>query len=316
VGQGSTFWFTVVMDVLPVPSAEERELLATKFRGQRVLVVDDNTTNRQISSAYVRGWGFRCDDASSPVQALALMREAVARGDPYRVALLDYQMPDMDGLQLGRAIQRDPRLHGTRLILLTSVGNLEDPAVTQEAGFVARLMKPVKPTYLREVVLAALASRTAVSALPGEPRAPWPSAPAEARTEAPAAADGPRLLLAEDNAVNQKVAQLTLRRLGHRVGVVGSGGEVLEALERARYDLILMDCQMPGMDGYAATRAIRSRESGAQRIPIVAMTANAMPGDRERCLAAGMDDYITKPVRIEELSEVLRTWLPSGRVSG
>jgi CheY-like chemotaxis protein len=305
-GSGSTFWFTAVFEVQPHGAAEERELLATGMRNHRVLVVDDNATNRQVASAYLRAWGFRCDVARIPSQGLSMMREAVAQSDPYQVALLDFQMPEMDGMELARILREDSRFASTRLILLTSVGIEESTARAQERGFAARMMKPIRPSQLRNCIISALASRSTAAAGAVEPPAALPS-------DGPgfqAKSRGMRVLLAEDNFVNQKVILLSLSQLGLGAHAVASGREAIRALAMTPYDLILMDCQMPEMDGYEATREIRRNEPPGTHIPIVAITARAMPGDREKCLAAGMDDYVSKPVRPESLIAVIERWLP------
>jgi signal transduction histidine kinase/CheY-like chemotaxis protein len=182
-GCGSTFWFTTVVELQPEVNAADRELLATQLRGQRILVVDDNATNRQVAHAYLRAWGFRCDLARLPSQGLAMLREAAARGNPYPVAVLDYQMPEMDGLELGRTIKKDPQLEGTQLVLLSSVGTRGGSTEARAAGFVARLMKPVRPAYLRDCVVAALANRNKAVQPESQPppALPQPSVPVRVR---------------------------------------------------------------------------------------------------------------------------------------
>jgi two-component system sensor histidine kinase/response regulator len=305
-GRGSTFWFTAVLDLQPQGAAEERELLATQLRNQRMLVVDDNATNRQVACAYLRAWGFRCDLARLPSQGLSMMHEALAQGDPYQVALLDFQMPEMNGLELGRLIREERRFDSTQLILLTSVGSQGETAAARERGFAGRLTKPVKPAHLRDCIITALANRKTAAEHPADPPAALPRAVPENGS----ASRSGRILVAEDNHVNQRVVLLSLAQLGLRADAVASGREALRALALAPYDLILMDCQMPDMDGYEATRQIRAGESPGVHMPIVALTARAMQGDREKCLAAGMDDYVAKPVRPEDLAAAIRRWLP------
>ncbi len=308
-GLGSTFWFTTKAELQPRGSAEERELLETKLRGQRILVVDDNATNRQVASAYLRAWGFRCDLARLPSQGLTMMHDARVRGDPYQLAVLDYQMPEMDGLELGRLIRTDPRFADVQLVLLTSVGTRGDSVEARQAGFAARLMKPVRPAHLRSCVVGALLKRAQPVESPVQP----PSALPKARADGGRPAGAVRVLIAEDNAVNQRVILLTLVGMGIRADAVSSGREALRALANTTYDLILMDCQMPEMDGFETTREIRRRENGGEHTPIVAVTARAMHGDRERCMEAGMNDYVAKPVRQEELVRAVERWLPSYR---
>ncbi|HEV8111261.1 MAG TPA: response regulator [Planctomycetota bacterium] len=308
-GLGSTFWFTTKAELQPRGSTEERELLETTLRGQRILVVDDNATNRQVASAYLRAWGFRCDLARLPSQGLTMMHDARVRGDPYQLAVLDYQMPEMDGLELGRLVRTDPRFADVQLVLLTSVGTRGDSVEARQAGFSARLMKPVRPAHLRSCVVGALTQRTRPVESPVQPPAALP----KARVEAASASGSARVLVAEDNAVNQRVMLLTLVGMGIRADAVASGREALRAVSSTTYDLILMDCQMPEMDGFETTREIRRRENGKEQVPIIAITARAMHGDRERCIEAGMNDYVAKPVRQEDLVRAVERWLPSYR---
>jgi two-component system sensor histidine kinase/response regulator len=225
---------------------------------------------------------------------LGLLRAAAAAGRPYHVALLDVQMPEMDGWTLARAIKADASIAGTRLIVLTSFGQAFSPAELELAGIEAYLVKPVKQSRLFDCLVRALGRAGAENAVSA------PAAPAWAAVapEPPPPLGNVRILLAEDNGINQKVALGQLRKLGYRADAVASGVEVLEALKLLPYDIVLMDCQMPEMDGYGATRAIRQREQRSGNpcpwkapLYIIAMTAHAMLGDREKCLAAGMDDY-------------------------
>jgi signal transduction histidine kinase/CheY-like chemotaxis protein len=301
-GVGSTFWFTVRLE----RGIEQREGLSLRadLHSLRVLIVDDNATNRTILEHQLAAWGMVSGCAADGPEALAVLRAAVG-AMPYELAILDMQMPGMDGLALARAIKADPALAATPLVLLTSLGQRGPTAETQAMGIAACLTKPVRQSQLYDALATVLGAPPGAGARP---------APAPAALSAPIAerqtAGGPRLLVAEDNTVNQKVAVRMLERLGYQADVVANGLEVLEALDRISYPLVLMDCQMPEMDGYAATAAIRARERAGSRTPIIAMTAGALRGDRERCLAAGMDDYIAKPVRPEELGSVLARWLP------
>jgi signal transduction histidine kinase/CheY-like chemotaxis protein len=321
VGKGSRFWFTVALDVRLPHSAEVERLISTEMRNMRALVVDDNTTNRLVACSHLRAWGLRCEEASTPVRALEMLREAAAAGHPYRLALVDFQMPDMSGLDLAREIKKDRTIASTALLLLTSVGKLGIGAMAAGAGFTHCLTKPVKPSTLRSVlgslvtppvqtVPQSAVPANASAAAGGEVAAALPSA---AKSAAPRKG-GLRILLAEDNPVNQKVAQRTLQSLGHTVVIVGDGLLASRELERSLFDVVLMDCQMPVMDGFEATHAIRAREGTGRRTPIIAMTANALAGDREACLAAGMDDYLAKPVIVDELRAVLERW--GGKILG
>jgi PAS domain S-box-containing protein len=296
-GKGSTFWFTAQFEKQTGDPKPERNAASSLFN-LRVLVVDDNATNRQILRHQIFAWKMQKGSAASGFEALKVLRTAAAAGAPYDLALLDMQMPEMDGLTLAKAIKADPAIASTRLIMLTSLGHRFEPEELKAVGLDAYLVKPVKQSRLFDCLADVMGSSTMVEASETAPRAA-PEAPALPRLH---------VLVAEDNQVNQKIAVAQLTKLGCAVGVVANGLEVLEALPRGKYDLVFMDCQMPEMDGYEATRAIRQREQeGPQRchwqapMRIVAMTANAMKGDREKCLAAGMDDYISKPMRQAEL---------------
>ena len=308
-GKGSEFWFT-----LPV---EKQEGKADHFveptegiRGKRVLVVDDNKTNRYVLRELLRSWGCRTEEANSGVEALVSLWKAKGEGDPVVLALVDMQMPVMDGQALGKKIKADPDLNETVLIMLTSVGRHGDAARAKEIGFAAYLTKPVKRSQLYNclaTVIGSAATGEAASrrAVPREGR---PS-PAGKRV---------RVLLAEDNITNQQVALKILSKLGHRADAVANGREAVEALKMIRYDVVLMDCQMPEMDGFEATAAIRDPATGVTwpEVPIIALTAHAMKGDRERCLDAGMNDYVAKPVHVADLHAAIeRQWKGSGSPS-
>jgi CheY-like chemotaxis protein/HPt (histidine-containing phosphotransfer) domain-containing protein len=249
---------------------------------------------------------MQAGSASSGKEALRLLRSAAAAGNPFDVALLDVQMPEMDGLMLARAIRADPVISGIRLIVLTSLGQALSPAEMKELGLDAYLVKPVKKARLFDCLVSV------VSNAPHEEAVTRVALPQKTSLFPGPDPHKVRILVAEDNSTNQKVALAQLRKLGCGANAVASGFEVLEALERIDYDVILMDCQMPEMDGYEATREIRKREQSPDRpcpwkspVYIIAMTAHAMQGDRERCLAAGMDDYLCKPVREPELRAAL-----------
>ncbi len=309
-GQGSTFWFR-----LPIKAADAPPATAPDLPPVRVLVVDDLEMNRRVLSRQLTGWDIEHDCADGAAAALHKLRSAAEAGHPFRIALLDYLMPDMDGEQLGREILADPILRDTGLVMLTSGSQRSDAQRFLDAGFAASMMKPVvRPAQLLNALLAASQLQAA--------RAPRPPAAVDAqRTGAAHAVKNTpspsrlRVLLAEDNPVNAKLAARLLEKLGCVVELAANGKEVLAALERIDYEILFMDCQMPEMDGFEATRAIRQREqqqaaadAALRRIPIVALTANAMPGDRERCLEAGMDDYLTKPLDPRDLRRVLETW--------
>ncbi len=311
-GEGSAFWFTArfAASEAPVLPAPRR----TDLRGLRVLIVDDNATNRQILHAQVTSWGMGSAAAADGPDGLALLRAATARDEPYDLAIIDMQMPGMDGLGLARAIGADPALAATRLILLSSIGqDLGDEA--RATDFAAVLTKPVRQSRLYDCLVSVLATAGATAGGRGAAieiaRADRPGDPTLANgASAPVAPPAGRILLAEDNAVNQAVAGAMLKKLGYRVDIAVNGREAVAAVARAAYVAVLMDCQMPELDGYEATAAIRDHEGGARHTPIIAMTANALEGDRERCLAAGMDDYLAKPVKAEALAATLARWVP------
>jgi CheY-like chemotaxis protein len=252
-----------------------------------LLVVDDSQTNRRLVGQYTRSWGMLVQEAASPREALRL----IERGDPFDVAILDIMMPEMDGVTLATEIRKSRDAATLPLIFFSSLGRRE--ANASEVDFAAYLMKPLKPSQLFDALSGIFARE-----------APAPSESLAIAVEQP---DLPnlRVLLAEDNAVNQKLAVRLLERMGVVPAVVGNGLEAVAAAESGDFDLILMDVQMPEMDGLDATRQICARMPRERRPQIVAMTANAMQGDRELCLQAGMDDYLSKPIRVEELQRVI-----------
>ncbi|MBC8123191.1 MAG: response regulator [Gemmatimonadaceae bacterium] len=300
-GVGSTFWFTVF-----APSASTAHLpeLPTELDGLRVLVVDDNATNRAILRHQLTSWQLSSDEVEDGARALEYLGAAAERGTPYDLAILDLMMPGMDGFELARRIKADAVIAGVRLVMLTSFGQRGHKQTAAEAGVAAYLSKPlVRRTQLLECLKTVMAgNRTEVHS--ARQAAPTPVIPVPHT----------RILVAEDNAVNQRVAVRQLEKLGYRVDVAANGLEVLEALSRIPYALVLMDCQMPEMDGFEATAEIRRRE-GTHHIPIIAMTAGALQGDREKCLEAGMDDYVSKPIKQEDLAAVLKHWQPVGTPS-
>ncbi len=293
-GRGSTFWFSIAMGVGAAGTSSAAA--ATALRGRHVLVVDDHPVGRTLVREQLRGWGVTVEEAADGPRAIEMLR-ATATARRFDAALLDMQMPGMDGLQLARLIVEEPALAGLPLLMLSSWGQTTAEAA-REAGIAAYLTKPVRPTRLRDELCRALGLACA---------APAAAAPATA-----AGATRPlrrlRVLVAEDTPVNQRVVIRMLETAGCRADAVGNGREAVEAVARLPYDLVFMDCQMPEMDGLEATRIIRAAEGGGRRVPIVALTANALQGDRERCLAAGMDDYLAKPVTKEAFVAALRRW--------
>jgi PAS domain S-box-containing protein len=296
--KGSTFWFTVRFGVSEMPESELGGPMA--LDGLRVLIVDDNETNRSILHHHLSNWGILSVGCPDGFQAIKLLRASAARGEPFDLVLLDMMMPHFDGLQLTKAIKGDPEIQGTTLVMLTSMGIHGPVEEARQAGVVASLTKPIRQTHLRSILQVhspRSAPATEVTAI--VPAAPRP---------APRASKGQRgrVLVAEDNLVNQKVAVKMLEKLGFQPDVVNNGREALEAIAAQSYLAILMDCQMPEMDGYEATGEIRRREAAqGGHMPVIALTANAILGDRERCLAAGMDDYIPKPIKLDVLGSML-----------
>ncbi|CAN5310534.1 hypothetical protein BH18ACT10_BH18ACT10_12150 [soil metagenome] len=335
-GEGSTFWFAVPFEKQRQEGEPPTRYLTghggrTDLRDLRVLVVDDNETNRRIVHEQIASWGMENESAADGYGALALLEKAARAGTPYDLAILDMQMPGMDGMELSSRIKADPRLAQTRLVLLTSMGLAGESERALRAGFTAALTKPVKQSKLFDVLVGVM------DAVPVEGDVRVENARAEGvraegvRAEVARAAEeagagakaggnaGRRLwrahvLGAEDNQINQKVAVKMLERLGYRADVAADGLEALEALSSIPHAAVLMDVQMPEMGGYEATAEIRRREEGqGRRTSIIAMTANAMQGDREQAIGAGMDDYVPKPVKPEELEAVLARWVSEER---
>ena len=302
-GSGSTFWFTA--HFAAATGADPAGVAAPLLSGLRTLVVDDNETNRFILEEQLSGWDVDAAIASSGVEGLSLLDEAHRRGTPFDVILLDYLMPGVNGEQFARMVRGDGRFPETRIILLTSAMDL-DPAELAAAGIDLTLTKPVLPSSL----LDALATATRDRRL--EPNGSSVTATARVAGETAATASRGRILVVEDNEVNQLVAVGILEGFGYAVDVADDGVAGYRAFrDRAGgYQAVLMDCQMPHMDGYDATRAIRALEDGNHRTPIIAMTASAIEGERERCLDSGMDDFLTKPVDVSRLRQTLDRWVP------
>ncbi len=300
-GSGSEFWFTVRLGKqIGVPRSAP---MPVQIRGVHILVVDDSATNREILAAQLNAWGTRSEVTSDGAAALAALRRAREAGDPFAAAIVDMQMPGMDGADLARAIKSDEALAETILVLMTSIGQRGDARPMRELGFAAYLVKPARQSDLFDCLATVLAGTATAQ----------PVRPIVTRHTIREMRRGKiRILLAEDNLTNQDVALGILAKLGLKADAVVNGAEAIAALESVAYDLVLMDVQMLEMDGLEATRHIRDPQSAVQNhdIPIIAMTAHAMHGDRQRCLEAGMNDYVTKPVSPQALAEALARWLP------
>jgi CheY-like chemotaxis protein/HPt (histidine-containing phosphotransfer) domain-containing protein len=295
-GQGSTFQFTIQAEAAPGPVRRYLRGVQSDLSGKKVLIVDDNATSRRILTLQTERWGMLPQATGSPAEALEWIRQ----GAPFHVAILDMRMPEMDGLSLATEIRRERDAQALPLMMLTSLGRREEDV--EELDLAAFLPKPIKASRLYEVLLEIFAEellleREAVEAKPRFDREMGQRLPL-------------RILLAEDNAVNQKLALRLLERMGYRADVAANGLEAIEALRRQLYDVVLMDVQMPEMDGLEATRAICREWRSEQRPRIIAMTANVMKEDREACLAAGMNDYLGKPIRVEELVAALNKCQP------
>jgi CheY-like chemotaxis protein/HPt (histidine-containing phosphotransfer) domain-containing protein len=322
-GHGSTFWFTVALE--KQPDDRETLMIPEDIRKKRILFVDDNAINRQVYREQLKSWSCRYGEASNGTQAIDELRRARETGDPFEIAIIDMQMPDMNGEELGRSIKQDPELADTILIMVSSMGARGDVARLKKIGFGAYLTKPIKQSQLYDCLAT-------TAKIWKEKKQPQDATIVTRHSLADNKKQGIRILLAEDDATNQKVALHILKKFGYRADAAVNGQEVLKALEKVSYDIVLMDIQMPVMDGYTATHRIRELELKAQqvklnkndsedlsdseiqllahsgRIPIIAMTAHAMKGDREKCIAAGMDDYTPKPINPEELLEKIEKW--------
>ncbi len=304
-GVGSTFWFTVTLGripetrlALPIPRED--------LRGLFVLAVDDNQTNLQLVRAQTRSWGMQCDVATGGADALEMVA-AASHLRPYDIAILDMQMPGMDGLQLAQAIKREPANDHLKLVLMTSMAQRGHAVQSEQLGIAGYLNKPVRQAQLYDCLRTVMGSRADTSVLSPPPPARIVTARSLQEAEG---LRRPRVLLAEDNQTNQMAAVRMLEMLGYQVDVAVNGVEAVEACRNGAYGIVLMDNQMPEMDGIAATRAIRAFEHahGRSPVPIIALTADAMQGDREKCLAAGMNDYLSKPFRVVQLGEMLGRW--------
>jgi PAS domain S-box-containing protein len=309
-GKGSTFWFTARFEKQPPEASKISNVLErADITKARILVVDVNATNRMLVTTLLNTWGCQYDATCDGEKALTLMREAALEKNPFRIALLDQQMAGIDGLELGRRIKSDPLLESTLIIMVKSIGQRGDAAALEQIGFTGYLTKPVRQSQLYDCIALVLERANQTSEVLKTSEAS--RGLITRHTVAECTKYGSRILLAEDNIINQKVAQSILGKLGCKADVVANGLEAVQALELIEYDLVLMDCLMPEMNGFEATAVIRDLNSKVLNhdVPIIAMTANAMTGDRDECIEAGMNDYLSKPVKKDELAEVLEKWL-------
>ncbi len=324
-GQGSCFWFTITLG----KAEAHKQTLAPSpigLHGQHVCLIDKNTTNLSLLQDFAQQWGMRFHSANTSSEALACLAEANAQGDPFDIAIIDGNMPEMNGVGLIETLNTDPHFAALPLIILTTIRQknaIQADHVKQPHAF---LTKPAQASPLLEGILRVMGQEQSAEqvTLPEPYLIPSDCSATEARAKM-------RILLAEDNLVNQKVAVRMMEKLGYKVDVAIDGKEALDALTRHSYDVVLMDCQMPEMDGFEATRKIREAEGvedesseinptnglplTSEHVPIIALTANALPEDREKCLEAGMDDFLTKPIQMEKLDRALQKWINEKRYS-
>ena len=333
-GQGSTFWATIPFT--HCPEASLTPFPNATLQGRRVCIVESHDTIRFLLQHYLESWGMVCEVAQNGNDGLALLEKGTKEGNPFDIALLDHTLSEAryeDGLSLAKRIRQDSEIAHTPLILLTALGKRGEGKMAQEAGFNGYLTKPIRHHQLQDCLKMVLGETSASSPSSERASPPLTTRHSVEKFQAP---DQCHILLAEDNIVNQKVAIRMLQNLGYQVDVVSNGQKAIVAVERTAYDLVLMDCQMPEIDGLEATRKIRELEKGKRekeevgnnelteanppsdisllpshsRIPIIALTANALSEDREACFQAGMDDFLSKPVRLEELSTMITKWVP------
>lgn len=306
-GTGTCVWFTLLLEPQADAAATTPHALVDRLDGLRICLVDDNATNRSLLQYHASAWNMPYDSAENGTAALALLRKTAQNGTPFDLAIIDMHMPGMDGLQLGKTIREEPALAHTKLILLTSMGRRGDAKLAHSAGFSGYLTKPVRKAHLYDCLRLVMGQSQSLSpndhADSASPALITRHQVAEVRAQL-------LLLVVDDNAINQKVAVKMLEKLGYRINVAGNGKEALLALARQTYHLVFMDCQMPELDGFETTKLIRAHEQAGQHLPIIAMTANAMAGDREHCISAGMDDFVSKPVKSQDLQTMLTKWLP------
>jgi CheY-like chemotaxis protein len=307
-GQGSLVWFQLSLS--KQKGAEPWRVETAPLKGKRLIIVDDVASSRGMLVDVASGWGMQVSTAEEPMQALEMLQVGAHTGTPFDFLLVDYDLPGLGGLGLAEAVLDDPATASTRVILIVphSQQNWQDEPLL--VGLEAVIAKPVRVMQLLELLLSLEENRRCAEVARLDEHIRRSEEPGKPQTERP------KVLVVEDNVVNQKVAVRLVEKMGCRVELSANGQEALSAIARDTFDLVLMDCQMPVMDGFEATAAIRGLEGDVRSIPVIAMTANAMQGDRERCLAAGMDDYLSKPVSYEDLKSMVNRWLArTGRMS-
>ncbi len=299
-GKGSTFWFTTNLSALKETAGESEEIM--EIRNRRIIAVDDNEINRMILSALLGSWGCRFTILESPFKVVESMKLAASDGDPYSLAILDMQMPGMDGKELAGKIRGEKDIGSAKLLMITSMGNQSDMLAHKQFGFDAFLTKPIKQSQLFDIIVSLLHKKHG-----GAEEIISDEKPQENQDKIPAVST---VLVAEDNIVNQKLAMAMISKLGYSADIVSNGSEAVKKLSQKFYKMVFMDIQMPVMDGIEATSIIRNKYSDVldHDVPVVAMTAHAMSGDKEKCLFAGMNDYISKPIDIKALESILKKW--------
>jgi CheY-like chemotaxis protein/HPt (histidine-containing phosphotransfer) domain-containing protein len=310
-GKGSTFWFTAHFEKQLTPVSPVQTASDASLEGVRVLIVDDNATNRRVFVHQTASWGMTPIEAESGAQALETLRAAAERREFFDIAILDLMMPEMDGFELARQIKSDAAISKTNLVLLPSYGKRGHGQLARDLEIAAYLQKPVRQSQLYNCLSAIISEQPSVSDAHHTPRLITQHSLARTNRQKEVAFYAPvkaRILVAEDNAVNQKVALKQLQSLGYAADLVSNGRDAVEAVKNKGYEVVLMDCQMPILDGFEATAEVRRIEADSKRTIIIAMTAHALEGEREKCLAAGMDDYISKPVNLDTLRQTLERW--------
>ena len=307
-GSGSTFWFTA--SFRKQPAAHQALTIQVRLKGVHVLIADHSLASGHLIAEHLTAWGMRCDLVNSATEAMAALRNADASGERFALALIDMQLPEMDGLAVARAIKAEPALASIRLLGIYSLGGRPDEKEMKGSGLAALLAKPIKQSQLFNTVTALMAAATDKNGIASVSSLRRRRPVREIKSRVPEVLRiHTRILLVEDNLVNQQVAVRMMERMGYKADTVKHGREALDTLALSKYDIVLMDCQMPEMDGYSATREFRRREGSVRHTTIIGVTAHALNGDREDCIKAGMDDYLAKPVTPQDMVEVLDRWV-------